>query len=180
MPSPSSRDAALPLKAPTSFRSPRLQHRLVPWTLDAQLPPLLQRFRRSPLGCAQASQPSLLRLARPSNSSRANDSPCSALHRCAHAATMASADCCASVAASLNATSSLEQKRNSPRVRSMTFAPSIRRIYARPIRVTSGFGSFCPLAHQTVASYAVRVPRTIALPAASFPHRLTTMQLQFS
>lgn len=31
----------------------------------------------------------------------------------------------------------------------MTFAPSIRRIYARPVRMTLGFRFVCPFAHQT-------------------------------
>lgn len=35
----------------------------------------------------------------------------------------------------------------------MTFAPSIRRIYARPVRMTLGFRFVCPFAHQTFASY---------------------------
>ena len=67
-----------------------------------------------------------------------------------------------------------------PGVIRMTFAPSTRRIYARPVRVTSGFRSLCPLAYLTVASYAVRVPRVRASPTASFPHCLTTLQLLFS
>jgi len=40
-------------------------------------------------------------------------------------------------------------------------------------------GLFCPLAHLTDASYAVRVPRGRALPAASFPRHLAATQLLF-
>ena len=61
----------------------------------------------------------------------------------------------------------------------MTFAPYTRRIYARPVRMTSGFGYFGPLAHQTVASNAVRVPRAGALLTASFTPCLATERLLF-
>jgi len=61
----------------------------------------------------------------------------------------------------------------------VTFAPHTRRIYARPIRVALGFGFHGPLAHQTDASYAVRVPRVGALPAASFPRHLAMTRLLF-
>jgi hypothetical protein len=52
------------------------------------------------------------------------------------------------------------------------FAPHTRRIYAHAIRVASGFESVGPLAHHADASYAVRVPRAGALPAAAFPPSL--------
>ena len=55
----------------------------------------------------------------------------------------------------------------------MTFLPHTRRIYANPVRMTLGFESLCPLAHQADASYAVRVPRAGSLPAASFRFHLT-------
>jgi len=61
----------------------------------------------------------------------------------------------------------------------VTFTPHTRRIYARPVRVALGFGSLGPLAHQMDASYAVRVPRAEALPAASFPRHLAMTQLLF-
>ena len=54
----------------------------------------------------------------------------------------------------------------------MTFLPRTRRIYAVSIRMTSGFGSMRPLAHQDVASYAIRVPRVGSLPSASFGSHL--------
>ena len=62
----------------------------------------------------------------------------------------------------------------------MTFTPSTRRIYARPIRMTLGFRFIGPFAHLTVAFYAVRVPRAGALLSASFPRRITATQLPFS
>jgi hypothetical protein len=71
------------------------------------------------------------------------------------------------------------QQRSSPRVRRVTVAPSTRRIYARSVRMTSGFRSSCPLAHLARASYAVRGPRARALPTASFPQRLAALQLPF-
>lgn len=58
------------------------------------------------------------------------------------------------------------------RVRRVTFLPYIRHIYADLLRMTLGFESHCPLAQQAVASYAVRVPRTGSLPAASFRFRV--------
>jgi hypothetical protein len=67
----------------------------------------------------------------------------------------------------------LRQDDRSLRVRRVTFLPHIRRIYAGSIRMTSGFESLRPLAHQAVASDAIRVPRTGSLPAASFRFRLT-------
>ena len=73
----------------------------------------------------------------------------------------------------------LERADRSPGVRRMTF-PITRRIYVRSVRVASDFASLCPLVRRTSASYAVRVPRVIVLPAASFPRRLATTQLQFS
>src|SRR5213593_3814380 len=45
--------------------------------------------------------------------------------------------------------------------------------------MTWGFESLCPLAHQRCASSAVRTPRAGALPAASFPQRVTALQLPF-
>ena len=49
----------------------------------------------------------------------------------------------------------------------MTFFPHTRRIYADSVRMTLGFESLRPLAHQAFASYPVRVPRAGSLPAAS-------------
>ena len=43
--------------------------------------------------------------------------------------------------------------------------------------MTSGFGSLRPLAHESFASDAVRVPRTRSLPAASFRFRLAANTL---
>ncbi len=54
----------------------------------------------------------------------------------------------------------------------MTFLPHTRRIYAESVRMTLGFESIGPLAHQDDASYAVRVPRARSLPAASFRFRV--------
>ena len=48
-----------------------------------------------------------------------------------------------------------------------------------PVRMTSGFGYQRPLAHQTVALYAVRVPQAEVLPQASFPPHLAVTQLPF-
>lgn len=54
----------------------------------------------------------------------------------------------------------------------MTFLPPIRRIYAKSVRMTLGFGSFGPLAHRLDASYAIPVRRIGSLPAASFRFRV--------
>ena len=51
----------------------------------------------------------------------------------------------------------------------MTFLPHTRRIYADSVRMTWGFESIGPLAHQDDASYAVRVPRAGSLPAFTLP-----------
>jgi len=64
------------------------------------------------------------------------------------------------------------QNGRSLRVRRVTFLPRARRIYADSIRMTSGFESIGPLAHQVDASYAVRVPRARSLPTASFRFRV--------
>lgn len=61
-----------------------------------------------------------------------------------------------------------KHRRRSLRVKRVTFLPRARRIYADWFRMTWGFESIGPLAHQVVASYAVRVPRARSLPAASF------------
>jgi len=91
---------------------------------------------------------------------------------------MASADCCRRIAAP-RGTTSPRHADSSPRVRRLTFAPHTRHIYARSVRVALGFGSLCPLAHRTDASYVVRVPRTGALPSASFRPRLAATPLRF-
>jgi len=58
-------------------------------------------------------------------------------------------------------------------------SPIYPRIYAgRPGDI--GLQVVWPPRHLTDASYAVRVPRARALPAASFPRRLATTQLPFS
>jgi hypothetical protein len=54
----------------------------------------------------------------------------------------------------------------------VTFLPRTRRIYAGPIRVTSGFGSMRPLAHRADASYAVPVRRVGSMPSTSFRFRV--------
>ncbi len=56
----------------------------------------------------------------------------------------------------------------------MTFLPHTRRIYAVSVRMTWGFESIGPFAHQDDASYAIRVPRARSLPAASFRFHLAT------
>jgi len=84
---------------------------------------------------------------------------------------MASADFWRPISAAL-ATPSTRQVSRSPRVRRATFSPHTRRIYAGAIRMTSDFGSSCPLVHRVDASYALRVPRAGDLPRASFRLRL--------
>lgn len=66
----------------------------------------------------------------------------------------------------------LQHRRRPLRVRRVTFLPHIRSIHAGLLRMTSGLESLCPLAQQAVASYAVRVPRTGNLPAASLGFRV--------
>ena len=86
--------------------------------------------------------------------------------------TMASADFCHNrrLLSKALASSELFLKRHrdrSLRVRRVTFLPHIRCIYSHPARMTLDFESLRPLVHQVAASYAVRVPRTGSLPAAS-------------
>ena len=150
----------------------------VPCPLGARYP-YPRRFRRLLSGLAPASQPSCLRLLWTSNAPCRFGPSCSALHRSCAAATTASADFCPPIARPCSL-ASLRQTNRSPGVRRVTFAPSNRRIYARQVRVASGFESHGPLAHLTDASYAVCVPRARALPAASFPRYLTAAQLLFS
>ena len=104
--------------------------------------------------------------------------PCSGLHRRAQRL-LCPRLTSARPSRHLAATLALRQTDRPPGVRRVTFAPYTRCIYARPVRVASGFGSLCPLAHRTFASYAVRIPRTRALPAASFPRYLAITQLLF-
>jgi hypothetical protein len=91
---------------------------------------------------------------------------------------MASADFCPPIGPPLD-DPSLWLADRPPGVRRVTFTPHTRRIYARKVRVASGFESYGPLAHLTDASYAVRVPRAGVLPAASFPQHLAVMRLLF-
>lgn len=86
--------------------------------------------------------------------------------------TMASADFCRNITAPLGAVSQRHFDR-SLRVRRVTFLPHTRRIYDNSVRMTSGFESLRPLAHQVVASYPIRVPRAGSLPAASVRFRVT-------
>ena len=67
-------------------------------------------------------------------------------------ATLTVADFPCSIAPPLDDSSCLQQSTGSPRVRRVTFAPSIRCIYARPVRMTLGFRSVGPFAHLTLAS----------------------------
>jgi hypothetical protein len=92
--------------------------------------------------------------------------------------TMASADFCFPIPTPLGV-SSPRQGSRSPGVRRVTFAPYTHRIYAHPVRVTPGFGSYGLLAHLMHASYAVPVRQAGALLTASFPPRLATTQLLF-
>ena len=96
----------------------------------------------------------------------------SALRRAKHSPTMASADFCSPITATLEAASQddsvVRPDCRSLRVRRVTFLPHIRRIYDSSLRMTLGFESFGPLAQQAAASYTVRVPRTGSLPTASF------------
>ena len=62
---------------------------------------------------------------------------------------------------------SVKHRGRSLRVRSVTFLPHTRRIYDSSVRMTLGFESLRPLAHQAIASYPIRVPRARSLPAAS-------------
>ena len=178
MPSLGSRDAARPPGALTSLRSPP---RLVPWTLDAHFPQPPRRFRRLGRGCAPASQPSALRLSRPSNASCATDSSCLALRRGACATTTASADCC-TPSSRLPARLARYSVRAEVQL-SQGKIPDCRSIHPPHLRPFGpddiGLRVFTPSRPQTVASYAIRVPRVGALLTASFPHRLATMQLLF-
>ena len=114
----------------------------MPVVLDARLP-LPRRFRRLPHGGARASQPSFLHLHHVSNASVRFGSICSALRRRARRLLWPR----------LTPRSALQRRpfgheARSPRVRRVTFTPFACRIYARRIRVTSGFGYFGPLALQ--------------------------------
>ena len=149
----------------------------VPHPFGARVP-YPWRFRRLLSGVARASQPSCLRLPRRSNASRRFGSSRSALHRHAPAATTASADFCPPIAPPRDGASQRRTNR-SPGVRRVTFAPTTRRIYARWVQVTPGFGFLCPLAHPRDASSALRLPRAGASLTASFPRRLATTQLLF-
>ena len=96
----------------------------------------------------------------------------SALRRAKHSSTMASADFCGPITAPRETASQRDIVHRpgyrSLRVRRVTFLPHIRRIYDSSLRMTLGFESFGPLAQRVTASYAIRVPRTGSLPAASF------------
>ena len=81
------------------------------------------------------------------------------------------------IAPPLDDSSCSQQDNGSPRVRHVTFTPSTRRIYKRPVRMTLGFRSVGLFAHLTPASYAVRVPRARVLPMASFPPPIARTQL---
>ena len=142
----------------------------MPCPLDAHRP-CSRRFRCLPSGRAPASQPSSLHLVQASNAQRRFGSNCSALRGDMHAATMASADSCRPIATPCDAASTRQDGRPL-RVRRVTFLPHTRRIYAGPVRMTSGFESIGPLAHQADASYAIRVPRAGSLPSASFGFHL--------
>lgn len=110
-----------------------------------------RRFRRLLSSVARASQPDHLPLHVSSNGRFRFGSLRSALHRLAPATTMASADFCFPIPTPLDV-SSPRQGSRSPGVRRVTFAPYTRRIYAQPVRVTSGFGSYGLLAHLMHAS----------------------------
>ena len=110
-----------------------------------------QRFRRLLSDSAPASQPSGLRLSHSSNASSQIGSSRSALHRGARRLLrprLTSAHPSPRLSASL----ALRQMSRPPRVRRVTFLPHTRRIYAPSVRMASGFGSFCPLAHLQDAS----------------------------
>ena len=171
----------------------------MPCLLDARRP-YSRRFRRLPSGRAPAFQPSCLHLAQASNALRRFGLICSALRRgdaalrspavsalsgqCLDRAgrrpttTMASADFCRPFDPSCDGPSHRQDDRPL-RVRRVTFLPYTRRIYAGPVRMTLGFESICPLAHQFDASYAIHVLRARSLPAASFGLRLAVDALAF-
>jgi len=127
----------------------------MPCLLDAHLP-YSRRFRRLPSGRAPASQPSGQHLAQASNALRRFGSNCSALRASTHATTMASADFRRFIGPPYGEPSTRQTGRPL-RVRRATFLPHTRRIYAESVRMASGFGSMRPLAHQDVASDAIRV-----------------------
>jgi len=135
------------------------------------------RFRRLPPEVARASQPSCLRLLHASNASNRFGSSCSAL-TAVRSGFLASADFCSPLDAPRDAPSSRQMSR-SPGVRRMTFAPYTRRIYARSVRVTSGFGYLRPLAHR-------RSPRMrfvflgpgLCLRLPSHPHRCAAVAVR--
>jgi len=171
----------------------------MPRLLDARKP-YSRRFRRLPSGNAPAFQPSCLHLVQASNALRRFGLICSALRRgdaalrppavsalsgqCLDRAgrqpttTMASADFCRPFGPPCDGRSHWQDDR-SLRVRRVTFLPYTRRIYAGPVRMTSGFESIGPLAHRFDASYAIHVLRARSLPAASFGLRLAADALAF-
>lgn len=151
--------------------------------------PYSRRFRRLPSGLAPAFQPSCLRLVQASNALRRFGLIRSALRRgdaalrspavsalsgqCLDRAgrqptsTMASSDFCRPFDPPCDGPSHGQDGR-SLRVRRVTFLPYTRRIYASPVRMTSGFESIGPLAHRSDASYAIHVLRARSLPSTSF------------
>lgn len=76
-------------------------------------------------------------------------------------------------------TSAVSVNGRSPRVRRVTFVPSARRIYLRPVRVTIGLRVCLNPRPRVGALYAVRVPRAGTLPSASFRPQLAATPLLF-
>jgi hypothetical protein len=150
----------------------------VPCPLDARAA-CPRRFRRLLSAVAPASQPSVCVCYRTIERSASDGSNGSALRRRVSGGQPRDSlqllwPRLTSAAPSVRLAAALAQRQGgrSLRVRRVTFLPYIRRIYADPVRMTSGFESMRPLARQIVASYAVGVPRTGSLPSASFRFRL--------
>ena len=119
--------------------------RRVPCALDAPSARPLGGSAAGPSRSVRTSQPSLSASASRHRTRRCRiGSSCSALRRRCDVATMASADFCPRIVHALTARLASRHASRSPRVRRVTFAPSTRRIYAAPVRMTSGFESFVP------------------------------------
>lgn len=107
----------------------------------------LSRFRRDPYTVAPASQPVYLQLPQASKApSRFGPSYSALLHL--RSGVLASADFYRPDEPPCSGSCPRGQDDRSPRVRRVTFIPYTRGIYGGLVRMTLGFGSVCPLAHQ--------------------------------
>ena len=107
----------------------------------------LLRFRRYPSTVAPASQPVYLQLPQASKAPSRFGPSYSALLRL-RSGVLASADFCRPCDPPCSGSCPRGQDSRSPRVRRVTFIPYTRGIYGGLVRITLGFGSFGPLAHQ--------------------------------